>query len=105
MPDLVKLKQKLTDRLHELGVRVHDIEEDLRSPLNPDFAEQATEEEGSEVLKGLETNALHEAEQIQAALERMAAGSYGECIKCGDNISPARLEAIPFATTCIKCAE
>lgn len=104
MLDLVDLKQKLTDRLHELGVRVHDIEEDLRSPLNPDFAEQATEEEGSEVLKELETNALHEAEQIQAALERIDAGSYGECSGCGEAISPARLEALPYATTCIKCA-
>jgi len=105
MPDLVKLKEKLTARLHDLDVRVHDIEEDLRSPMNPDFAEQATEEEGSEVLKELETNALHEAEQIQAALERMESGSYGECAKCGENISPARLAALPYATTCIKCAE
>jgi RNA polymerase-binding transcription factor len=105
MPDLGKLKEKLTERLRELGVRVHDIEEDLRSPMNPDFAEQATEEEGSEVLKELETNALHEAEQIQAALLRMDAGSYGECAGCGENISPARLDALPYATTCIKCAE
>ncbi len=104
MPDLVKLKQQLNDRLHDLGVRVHDIEEDLRSPMNPDFAEQATEEEGSEVLKELETNALHEAEQIQAALQRIEDGSYGECMVCGEDINPARLDALPYAVNCIKCA-
>ncbi len=105
MTDLKKLKSDLEARLGELSARVNEIEEDLRSPLNPDFAEQATEEEGSEVLKELETNALREAEQIQAALKRIEEGSYGECMTCGEDISPARLEALPYATQCIKCAQ
>ncbi len=43
-------------------------------------------------------------EQIEAALERIEDGVYGECEECGVRIPKARLNAIPYATTCVKCA-
>ena len=42
---------------------------------------------------------------IDAALERVSAGDYGECVECGDIINPKRLEADPAANLCIRCAE
>jgi DnaK suppressor protein len=42
--------------------------------------------------------------EIDAALERLAAGTYGTCVRCGQQIAPARLEARPAAPTCIGCA-
>src|SRR6267154_2768990 len=39
-----------------------------------------------------------------AALVRLAAGSYGVCERCGQPIGAGRLEARPAATTCIRCA-
>ena len=42
-------------------------------------------------------------DQIMAALDRLAAGSYGRCIRCGGAILAARLEALPYADTCIDC--
>lgn len=42
---------------------------------------------------------------IDAALERLDAGTYGVCEKCGNEIGQARLEARPTATACIACAE
>jgi DnaK suppressor protein len=42
--------------------------------------------------------------RIDAALNRVADGSYGRCVTCGDPIAPARLAARPAATTCIRCA-
>ena len=39
-----------------------------------------------------------------AALTRLAAGSYGVCERCGQPIGAGRLEARPAATTCIRCA-
>jgi RNA polymerase-binding transcription factor DksA len=39
-----------------------------------------------------------------AALARLAAGSYGVCERCGQPIGAGRLEARPAATTCIRCA-
>ena len=40
---------------------------------------------------------------IEAALERMEAGTYGQCTDCGVTISPARLNAYPTAKRCIDC--
>ncbi|MGB5600514.1 MAG: TraR/DksA C4-type zinc finger protein [Thiothrix litoralis] len=34
----------------------------------------------------------------------MESGEYGTCATCGEAISPARLDALPYATLCIRCA-
>ena len=41
---------------------------------------------------------------IDTALQRMKDGEYGYCLKCGEDIAPARLEHSPSVTTCITCA-
>jgi RNA polymerase-binding protein DksA len=43
--------------------------------------------------------------QVQEALARIEAGTYGVCQRCGKQIPKARLDAIPYATYCIECAE
>ena len=42
--------------------------------------------------------------EIDAAVRRLAEGSYGTCERCGRPIGAARLAARPVATTCIDCA-
>lgn len=42
-------------------------------------------------------------ERILAALDRIAQGTYGTCIRCGGAIVPARLEILPYAETCVDC--
>ena len=44
-------------------------------------------------------------ERIDAALARLEAGHYGRCAECGDDISEARLRALPFAVRCVDCEE
>lgn len=41
---------------------------------------------------------------IDTALQRMDVGEYGYCLKCGEDIAPARIEHSPSVTTCIACA-
>ena len=43
--------------------------------------------------------------KIDAALRRLEEGSYGDCFECGDEISEARLRALPFAVRCKDCEE
>ena len=43
-------------------------------------------------------------EQIEAAIERIEDGSYGRCEKCGATIPKSRLDAIPYAAQCVRCA-
>jgi DnaK suppressor protein len=42
--------------------------------------------------------------EIDAALARLADGTYGVCERCGREIPVARLEARPTARTCVACA-
>ena len=44
-------------------------------------------------------------DSIEAAIEKIEDGVFGECEDCGGQISKARLNAIPYAPMCIKCAQ
>lgn len=44
-------------------------------------------------------------QQIEEALERIAAGEYGTCTNCGTSISEKRMQAIPWTPFCIDCQE
>ena len=44
-------------------------------------------------------------QRIDEALRRVEEGSYGNCFECGDEISPQRLRALPFAVRCKDCEE
>jgi len=41
--------------------------------------------------------------QIEHAMERKEEGNYGSCEGCGINIPMPRMNAIPWATTCVEC--
>ena len=43
--------------------------------------------------------------EINAALERLDSGTYGNCEDCGRPIAAARLQAMPFARQCVRCAK
>ena len=42
---------------------------------------------------------------VRLALDRIADGSHGTCLECEDEISPKRLQALPWAALCISCQE
>ena len=44
-----------------------------------------------------------ELRQIEGALRRLRSGTYGRCEECDAEIDLARLEILPFATTCVDC--
>ena len=46
-----------------------------------------------------------ELKAIQDALARLNRGDFGYCQRCGEEIAPGRLEAMPHATLCVKCQE
>ena len=58
---------------------------------------QAMAQEG-ERRRGLESR------KIVAALQRLAAGEYGFCLRCDELIAVDRLHVDPAATLCIRCA-
>jgi DnaK suppressor protein len=102
--ELANRKAGLEARLAELHSRADRIEADLREPLSADSGEAATETEDDESLEGQDRLAHHEIRMINAAIARITDGSYGACTRCGEDIAPARLDAMPEAPLCIACA-
>jgi DnaK suppressor protein len=54
---------------------------------------------------GLLAMARAELRALDAADARLAAGTYGDCARCGRPIAAERLEALPTTETCIRCAD
>lgn len=98
LQQLVQLKTELSGRLERLSV-------DRSKSHSSDSTEQAVERENDEVIDQLENDTRTELLHVQQAIQRIEAGSYGICAKCGKAISPARLQAIPYSTLCINCAD
>lgn len=102
--DSAAVKARLEAQLAELEERVARVAKDLEQPLDADFAEQAAETEDDEALCAQELLIRHEIASLRRALDRIVAGTYGQCVRCGDSIAPERLAARPEAALCISCA-
>lgn len=107
MVDLDKAKQRLLDLKQEYQTRVDKIQHDMQNPdtdMTQDWDDQAVINEQNDVRKNLLVEAQQNLELVNNALLRIENGTYGICTVSGEEIEPARLEAVPFATTCMKHA-
>lgn len=68
-----------------------------------DSLAQALSERELEMI--LDDRESAELDAIDAALQRIEDGSYGECVECGTEIAAARLQAAPQALRCVACQE
>ena len=102
--DKIALKT-LIDLESELLLRKDQLSAHLAESHSADSSEQAIERENDEVMVQLQRDTAAELIQVQAALKRLKGGNYHECSKCGEEISAGRLQALPYSTLCINCAE
>jgi RNA polymerase-binding transcription factor DksA len=101
------VQASLQSRRRDLADRIAGIERSRRrseAPLSADSEERAGECENDEVLDRLADTTRSELDQVSRALERLAAGQYGICERCSDDIGQTRLKAVPEATCCTTCA-
>jgi RNA polymerase-binding protein DksA len=101
-------KQRLLSLRKEYEKKIGAIDADVHhknEPVEKDFAEQATQRENDDVLNALNEDAKVIVSQINSALHRIDTEEYGICMECGIDISKERLDAVPYATLCIECAE
>lgn len=68
-----------------------------------DQADIASSEITQAQLQKLGSRERNLLKKIDKALDKIRTGEYGECEECGEEISPARLEARPVALLCIDC--
>jgi len=104
MPQPDAARAHLEAQLAELEGRLARIAADLAEPLAADSSEQAVEMEDDAALEGQAALVTQEIASVRRALERIAEGTYGECVLCGGEIAEGRLEARPEAALCIACA-
>ena len=106
------LKQMLEDRKRQMLSQVHEKIRDVRSEnvsgkvnnvLDPGESSEAGIQEDIEfALIQMKAETL---DKINQALTRLEEGAYGNCFECGEEISQARLRALPFAVRCIECEQ
>ncbi len=104
MNEYDEVRHSLIAMLEDLDDRLAKITQDVKEPLDKDFAEQATQAENDEVLDSLGNAARTEIEMLKQAIFRIDKGEYGFCQVCGEPINKERLKAIPYSSMCIKCA-
>lgn len=104
MTDFAARKATLLERLAELDSRLHEIEAELDAPHSKDWEESAVEREDDEVLEKLGQSGQDEIQRIRAALRRIREKEYGFCARCGEEISPERLDVLPDTPLCRNCA-
>lgn len=104
MTALKEYREALMSRLAELDGRLHRIEAELDEEHSKDWEEAAVEHEDDEVLQSLGISGQEEIARIRAALQRMRDGNYGECVRCGEQISAERLNTLPETPFCRECA-
>jgi len=68
-----------------------------------DPAERAGSRQSDSIAQALEAQHIREELELEAALHRLAQGSFGRCTDCGERISPQRLQANPQASRCLGC--
>jgi RNA polymerase-binding transcription factor DksA len=90
-------------RLRDDYAGVVDATRDANSDDEHDPEGQTIAYERSQT-KALVHQAERHLDEIDAALDRLAVGSYGVCASCGGPIAPGRLEARPTARTCVHHA-
>ena len=100
-----KRRAALGEKLADLEKRLAGVTKDITKTLSSDFAEQATERENDDVLEEIGKETQISIAHIKDALQRLEDDSYGICMTCGDDIAEGRLDAIPEATHCVKCAD
>jgi DnaK suppressor protein len=76
---------------------------ELNAQTSGDMVDAALDSVQDEISSQLAEVESRELARIEYALERMREGQFGICEGCGINIPLARLQALPYATFCIKC--
>lgn len=77
---------------------------DLSNPQEvTDNTELAEEQTQLAVHEMQHEHAARQLEEVRAALRRLEAGQYGMCQTCGEPIELRRLQALPYASRCMRC--
>jgi DnaK suppressor protein len=105
-----RLRSALEDQRALLRREIEDLGADPTADevvfvADAGFADRShSTEERSRVIALVESHRSN-LRDVDRALGRVAAGTYGRCVRCGEAIPLERLEALPWAALCIDCKQ
>lgn len=109
-----RLRAQLTEECARLEAEIAALDHEERTTQSEASGENAYRDhmadQGSatferEMDMTFEENDRDELDRVRDAIARLDTGTYGICQRCSAEIPPARLEAVPAASLCIKCKE
>ena len=106
-PDVKHFKTLLDEQAAELAQAIETQDaasEDAPIEAGQEGTSPAEAMQAQAMAQAIEQRRERELARIQAAMERIDAGTYGECALCGQRIQDERLESDPAAPMCIACA-
>ena len=101
-------RKRLETRQQDLRRMVTRTQQDGRNAdedTAQDIADKAASSYNKEFLFHQSNADRQLLQMVETALVRLREGSFGECISCGKEINPKRLEAVPWTRHCIECQE
>ncbi|MDO3378594.1 TraR/DksA family transcriptional regulator [Geoalkalibacter halelectricus] len=96
---LLKLRQEALREVNDSLQACQDLGQDGVG----DIGDISANTYNRDVLMNLSETQRQLIRDIDAALERIAQGEYGECLRCGEEIAPRRMEVRPFSRYCVEC--
>jgi DnaK suppressor protein len=100
---LLDIKARLTGTVE--GMRREALEKDEMAPSDDHMADHGTTMYDQDLTLTLVEDQQETIQQIDEALGRIDAGTYGACDHCEVPIAKARLDALPHAKLCLECQE
>jgi DnaK suppressor protein len=95
-------RAQLLEQVAELDAEA-DVNNWREGGFDDDPADAGSASFERETAQSLSNHARRLLTQIDDALRRMDAGTYGRCESCGEYIEVERLEVLPYATMCMDC--
>lgn len=108
--DVVKYKKRLEELRNQLTHSLKGSTAEVKTPdeatgYSQHQADQGTDDFDRTISLELTSKEYNILRQIERALEKIDENTYGVCDITGEDIPPARLEAVPYATMTVKAQE
>lgn len=100
---LTTLRSELRSQLEEQGANPDD--DIVSTDFDAGFADSAHATAERDRVLALIERLRGQFAAVDAALGKIAAGTFGVCERCGNDIAVERLEALPYSTLCITCVQ
>ena len=108
----VKFRREMQKILNDMRKNLlEDINNTMKTESNHlkfdvgDFYDNASSDRERELSLSLSQRDRQKLNQIEDALKRLEAKTYGQCLMCKDLISEDRLKVMPFTVYCVACLE